>query len=114
MDRAVRMAERDKNYPCIVMWSMGNESGYGPNFAAISAWLHDFDPTRPVHYEGAQGVDGNPDPKTVDVISRFYTPGETGIFKSRVLQKERIKNALKMHVGNGCWRLRSVPMTTVR
>lgn len=54
MDRAVRMAERDKNYPCIVMWSMGNESGYGPNFAAISAWLHDFDPTRPVHYEGAQ------------------------------------------------------------
>ena len=73
MDRTVRMAERDKNYPSIVMWSMGNESGYGPNFAAISAWLHDFDPTRPVHYEGAQGTDGNPDPKTVDVISRFYT-----------------------------------------
>src|SRR5699024_6757684 len=37
MDRAVRMAERDKNHPCIVVWSMGNESGYGPNFAAISA-----------------------------------------------------------------------------
>ena len=73
MDRAVRMAERDKNYPSIVMWSMGNESGYGPNFAAISAWLHDFDPSRPVHYEGAQGTDSNPDPKTVDVISRFYT-----------------------------------------
>lgn len=73
LDRAVRMAERDKNHPCVVMWSMGNESGYGPNFAAISAWLHDFDPTRPVHYEGAQGVDGQPDPKTVDVISRFYT-----------------------------------------
>lgn len=72
LDRAVRMAERDKNYPSIVFWSMGNESGYGPNFAAISAWLHDFDPTRPVHYEGAQGVNGEPDPKTVDVISRFY------------------------------------------
>ena len=55
LDRAVRMAERDKNHPSVVMWSMGNESGYGPNFAAISAWLHDFDPTRPVHYEGAQG-----------------------------------------------------------
>lgn len=54
LDRAVRMAERDKNHPSVVMWSMGNESGYGPNFAAISAWLHDFDPTRPVHYEGAQ------------------------------------------------------------
>lgn len=73
LDRAVRMAERDKNYPSVVMWSLGNESGYGPNFAAISAWLHDFDPTRPVHYEGAQGVDGEPDPATVDVISRFYT-----------------------------------------
>ncbi len=73
MDRAVRMAERDKNHPCIVVWSMGNESGYGPNFAAISAWLHDFDPTRPVHYEGAQGVNGRPDPETVDMISRFYT-----------------------------------------
>ena len=72
LDRAVRMAERDKNHPSVIMWSMGNESGYGPNFAAISAWLHDFDQTRPVHYEGAQGVDGEPDPATVDVISRFY------------------------------------------
>lgn len=72
MDRAVRMAERDKNCTSVVFWSMGNESGYGPNFAAISAWLHDFDPTRPVHYEGAQGVGGAPDPATVDVISRFY------------------------------------------
>ena len=72
LDRAIRMAERDKNHPSVIMWSMGNEAGYGPNFAAISAWLHDFDPTRPVHYEGAQGVNGNPDPQTVDVISRFY------------------------------------------
>lgn len=71
MDRAIRMAERDKNFPSVIFWSMGNESGYGPNFAAISAWLKDFDPTRPVHYEGAQGVNGN-DPNSVDVISRFY------------------------------------------
>ena len=69
LDRAIRMAERDKNHPSIIFWSLGNESGYGPNHAAMSAWLHEFDPTRPVHYEGAQG---NPDPATVDVISRFY------------------------------------------
>ena len=69
LDRAIRMAERDKNFPCVIFWSLGNESGYGPNHAAMSAWLHEFDPTRPVHYEGAQG---NPDPSTVDVISRFY------------------------------------------
>ena len=69
LDRAIRMAERDKNHPSIIFWSLGNESGYGPNHAAMSAWLHEFDPTRPVHYEGAQG---DPDPSTVDVISRFY------------------------------------------
>lgn len=72
MDRAVRMAERDKNHPSVIIWSMGNESGYGPNFAAISAWLKEFDGTRPVHYEGAQGTDMLPDPYTVDIISRFY------------------------------------------
>ena len=66
MDRCIRMAERDKNHPCVIFWSLGNESGYGPNHAAMSGWLHEFDPTRPVHYEGAQ------DPSTVDIISRFY------------------------------------------
>ena len=55
LDRAIRMAERDKNHPSVIAWSLGNESGYGPNFAAMSGWLHTFDPTRPVHYEGAQG-----------------------------------------------------------
>jgi beta-galactosidase len=70
LDRAVRMAERDKNHPSVIAWSMGNESGYGPNFAAVSAWLKAFDPTRFIHYEGAQ--DFPQDPPTVDVISRFY------------------------------------------
>ncbi|KXT55461.1 glycoside hydrolase family 2 TIM barrel-domain containing protein [Bacteroides intestinalis] len=96
LDRAVRMAERDKNHPSIVMWSMGNESGYGPNFAAISAWLHDFDPTRPVHYEGAQGAGGEPDPKTVDVISRFYTRIKQEYLNPGIAEgedKERAENA---------------------
>ena len=69
MDRCIRMAERDKNHPSIIFWSLGNESGYGPNHAAMAGWLHEFDPSRFVHYEGAQG---DPDPSTVDVISRFY------------------------------------------
>lgn len=96
MDRAVRMAERDKNHPSVVFWSMGNESGYGPNFAAISAWLHDFDPTRPVHYEGAQGVDGNPDPATVDIISRFYPRVQAEYLNPGIKEgedKERAENA---------------------
>ena len=96
MDRAVRMAERDKNHPSVVFWSMGNESGYGPNFAAISAWLRDFDPTRPIHYEGAQGVDGEPDPKTVDVISRFYPRVQDEYLNPGIKEgddKERAENA---------------------
>ena len=80
MDRAIRMAERDKNHPSIIFWSLGNESGYGANHAAMSAWLHEFDPMRPVHYEGAQGTTSvqsdmnrtTNDPQTVDIISRFY------------------------------------------
>lgn len=70
LDRGIRLAERDKNHPSVVLWSLGNESGYGPNIAAMSAWIKDFDPTRPIHYEGAQGSPR--DPFTVDMISRFY------------------------------------------
>jgi len=70
LDRAQRMAERDKNHPSVIIWSMANESGYGPNFAAVSGWLHEFDPARPVHYEGAQTETDAP--KTVDIIGRFY------------------------------------------
>jgi beta-galactosidase len=70
LDRGQRMAERDKNHPSVILWSLGNESGYGPNLAALAAWLHEFDPTRPVHYEGAQLPGGAP--ASVDVIGRFY------------------------------------------
>jgi beta-galactosidase len=78
LDRAQRMAERDKNHPSIIIWSMANESGYGPNFAAISGWLHEFDSTRPVHYEGAQTETDAP--KTVDIIGRFYPRLTTEIY----------------------------------
>jgi beta-galactosidase len=70
VDRAIRMVERDKNHPSVIIWSLGNESGCGPNHAAMAAWIHDYDPTRPVHYEGAVG---NPkDPHYVDMMSRMY------------------------------------------
>lgn len=69
LDRAMNLAERDKNHPSVISWSLGNESGWGPNLAANAAWLRNFDPTRFIHYEGAQGPS---DPDGVDVISRFY------------------------------------------
>ncbi|MES2474184.1 MAG: glycoside hydrolase family 2 TIM barrel-domain containing protein [Verrucomicrobiota bacterium] len=53
LDRIRNLVERDKNHPCIVMWSMGNEAGDGENFVNASAWIKQRDPSRPVHYEQA-------------------------------------------------------------
>jgi beta-galactosidase len=51
MARVTRMHARDKNQPCIIMWSLGNEAGYGAAHDAMAAWLRRADPSRPVHYE---------------------------------------------------------------
>lgn len=75
VERAIRMVERDKNHPSIIFWSLGNESGSGPNHAAMAGWIHDYDPTRPVHYEGAQG--SPTDAPYVDVVSHMYPKVET-------------------------------------
>ncbi len=64
-DRMIRMVERDKNHSSIISWSLGNESGTGPNHAAAAGWVKDFDPTRPIHYEGAQGDPNRPEYKTI-------------------------------------------------
>lgn len=56
LERVSRMVYRDRNHPSVIGWSLGNESGCGPNHAMCAAWVHDFDPTRFVHYEGAQGI----------------------------------------------------------
>ncbi|MDO6737784.1 glycoside hydrolase family 2 TIM barrel-domain containing protein [Wenyingzhuangia sp. 2_MG-2023] len=53
MDRTIRMFERDKNFPCVVTWSLGNEAGNGENFFATYKWLKEQDNTRPTQYEGA-------------------------------------------------------------
>jgi beta-galactosidase len=53
LERGLRMVERDKNHPCVIAWSLGNESGYGPNHDALAGWIRRRDPSRPLHYEGA-------------------------------------------------------------
>lgn len=55
LDRAMRMVLRDQNHPSIFAWSLGNESGYGPNHDAAAGWIRGYDETRLVHYEGAIG-----------------------------------------------------------
>jgi beta-galactosidase len=51
-DRVKRMVGRDRNHPSVIMWSLGNESGYGNVHDAMAAWIRSEDPSRPVHYEG--------------------------------------------------------------
>ena len=57
VDRVGRMVQRDIHHPSVVMWSLGNESGAGTNHEAAAAFARNFDPSRPLHYEG--GIRGN-------------------------------------------------------
>jgi beta-galactosidase len=52
-ERVRRMVRRDRNHPCVILWSLGNESGHAPVHDAAAAWIRAADPSRPVHYEGA-------------------------------------------------------------
>jgi beta-galactosidase len=67
LDRTIRMVERDKNHPSVIIWSLGNEAGDGANFEATSGWIHKRDPSRPVHYERAETR-----PHT-DIVCPMYT-----------------------------------------
>lgn len=53
MSRGAGMVECNKNHPSIIIWSLGNESGYGPAHDALSAWIRARDPSRPIHYHPA-------------------------------------------------------------
>ncbi|GJM83030.1 hypothetical protein HMSSN139_55260 [Paenibacillus sp. HMSSN-139] len=73
VERAVRMVERDKNHASVILWSMGNESGYGANHMAMAEWTKARDASRPVHYEGADArYYGDPDTACLDLDSRMY------------------------------------------
>ena len=74
MDRTRLCVEREKNRPCIVMWSMGNECGYGCTFEESLKWTKEFDPTRLTTYESAfyQSTDREYDYSNIDVVGRMY------------------------------------------
>ncbi len=67
VDRMERMVERDKNHACIILWSLGNESGFGANHEAMAAWVRQRYPRFLIHYEGDRFG------KVSDVISQMYT-----------------------------------------
>ena len=68
VDRAARMVARDRNHPSVIIWSLGNESGFGENHRAMAAAVRSMDGTRPLHYSEA-----HEDP-VVDIVSAMYVP----------------------------------------
>ena len=67
IDRCERMVKAHYNHPCILMWSMGNESGMGTNFKKAADRIRLLDKTRLLHYEGDSNAE------TADVYSTMYT-----------------------------------------
>ena len=74
MARYTQMLERDKNHPSIIIWSLGNECGHGPNHDAMYAWSKSFDPSRPVQYEG-----GGANTSATDIICPMYARVDSDI-----------------------------------
>ncbi|MBR6874107.1 MAG: glycoside hydrolase family 2 [Ruminococcus sp.] len=74
-DRERLLVTRDINRPCVMMWSLGNESGWGENFRLGAQLIKQLDPTRPVHYESTHRLDDTPD-DVLDMVSKMYPPIE--------------------------------------
>lgn len=85
LHRAENMFRRVRNHACVIGWSLGNESGWGPNFAACSAFLRKYDTQRrPVQYEGGSEVGdavltmGNGQTRDSEIVCPMYAwPEET-------------------------------------
>lgn len=80
IDRIQHLVHRDKNCASVFSWSMGNESGYGPNMEKAVAWAKSYDPDRILSYESSclqlMDSDYENDTSNLDVYSRMYSPAE--------------------------------------
>ncbi len=78
LDRTYANVKRDKNRPSVLIWSLGNESGYGENFEAAAEWAKHYDPSRLVHYESSiyQHSEHQNDVCHLDFYSEMYSDTE--------------------------------------
>lgn len=85
LERNQRNVQRNYNHPSIIVWSLGNEAGYGPNFEAAYDWVKREDPSRPCQYEQAS------------------TDGKTDIFCPMYYGYESCKNYCENATGKNWW-----------
>ena len=74
VDRGARMVQRDRNHPSVIVWSLGNETGYGASHDALAKWIREADPSRPLHYEPAIDLRGWDDcgETATDIVCPMY------------------------------------------
>lgn len=104
MDRVYRCVQRDKNRPCVVIWSMGNESAYGCNFERALQWTKSFDSSRLTHYESARYRNRHRkyDYSSLDLYSRMYpTLGDISAYLENMPAKPFLLCEYCHSMGNG-------------
>lgn len=95
LDRMERMVEHLKNHPSIIIWSLGNESGFGDNHRNMEQLTHRLDPTRPIHYEGDSKQE------IVDIIGPMYPTIEQTAELAKKQEKPVILCEYAHAMGNG-------------
>ena len=106
LDRHTALVERDKNRPCVIIWSLGNEASFGKSFFKGAKYIKKRDNTRPIHYEGIQAAGKkNYYSKYVDMVSMMYPSTEH--IKKMVLRNPREKRPFVLceythAMGNSC------------
>lgn len=102
LDRERLLVTRDINRPCVIFWSLGNESGYGENFREAAKLIKTLDSTRPVHYESTHKLDDTSD-DVLDMVSEMYTsPDDIRKFLGREDEKRPFILCEYCHaMGNG-------------
>jgi beta-galactosidase len=98
MDRTERFFHRDKNHPSVILWSTGNECGYGPYHDEMAGFLKENDPTRPVYH---QGNAPNGDAPFADVNGIRYPTPEHLRMVGRNTDRPVIMGEYSHAMGNG-------------
>lgn len=94
LNRTQNMVERDKNHPSVIIWSLGNEGGNGPNFEATYSWIKQRDKSRPVQYERA-GEEWN-----TDIVCPMYSWSYLEEYGSRLHDRPLIMCEYSHAMGN--------------